>query len=106
MDADALLLFDSCQAVPQAFDSRGKGVASAITATGWSRGSKQHSTSKPLTEVVRRVDILRLLPKLIRSQKHHIVKFKLKDIELDTIISLCILPEDVGTLSKTDCISY
>ena len=35
MDADALLLFDSCQAVPQAFDSRGKGVASAITATGW-----------------------------------------------------------------------
>ena len=52
------------------------------------------------------MDILRLLPKLIRSQKHHIVKFKLKDIELDTIISLCILLEDVGTLSKTDCISY
>jgi len=35
MDADALLLFDSCQAVPQAFKSTGKGVASAITATGF-----------------------------------------------------------------------
>lgn len=35
MDADALLLFDSCQAVPQAFDSKGKGIVSAITATGF-----------------------------------------------------------------------
>src|SRR6266699_3286466 len=35
VDADVLLLFDSCQAVPQAFDSKGKGVVSAITATGF-----------------------------------------------------------------------
>ncbi|KAK4446955.1 hypothetical protein QBC34DRAFT_144583 [Podospora aff. communis PSN243] len=35
MDADALLLFDSCQAVPQPFDSKGKGIVSAITATGF-----------------------------------------------------------------------
>ena len=39
MDADVLLLFDSCQAVPQAFDSRGKGVVSAITATGFEPGA-------------------------------------------------------------------
>src|SRR6266699_6828508 len=35
LDADVLLLFDSCQAVPQALDSKGKGVISAITATGF-----------------------------------------------------------------------
>jgi len=39
MDADALLLFDSCQAVPQAFDSTGKGIVSAITATGFEHGT-------------------------------------------------------------------
>ena len=38
MDADVLLLFDSCQAVPQAFDSTGKGIVSAITATGFEHG--------------------------------------------------------------------
>src|SRR4051812_26188229 len=38
VDADVLLFFDSCQAVPQAFDSLGKGVVSAITATGFEPG--------------------------------------------------------------------
>jgi len=35
LDADILLLFDSCQAVPLQFDSKGKGIAAAITATGF-----------------------------------------------------------------------
>ncbi|KAK0636860.1 hypothetical protein B0T17DRAFT_613530 [Bombardia bombarda] len=35
IDADALLLWDSCQAVPESFDTRGKGAVSVIAATGF-----------------------------------------------------------------------
>lgn len=35
LDSDLLLLIDSCQAVPRAFDCKGRGVVSALTATGF-----------------------------------------------------------------------
>ncbi|KAK3384604.1 hypothetical protein B0T24DRAFT_544890 [Lasiosphaeria ovina] len=39
LDADVLLLFDSCQAVPSSVMSSGKGIILAITATGFEPGA-------------------------------------------------------------------
>lgn len=38
-DADIWLLFDSCQAMPHAFDTSGKGIVTALTATGFEPGA-------------------------------------------------------------------
>ncbi|KAK5657970.1 hypothetical protein OQA88_2523 [Cercophora sp. LCS_1] len=64
MDADTLLLFDSCQAVPQAFTSTGKGVVSAITATGFEPGPAgiaaevgTHSFTHSIIEVLGKLSI-------------------------------------------------
>ncbi|KAI0387296.1 hypothetical protein F5Y04DRAFT_274154 [Hypomontagnella monticulosa] len=38
LNADVLLLIDSCQAIPESFESNGKGVVSAITSTGFEPG--------------------------------------------------------------------
>ncbi|KAM7213271.1 NACHT domain containing protein [Rhypophila decipiens] len=64
MDADLLLLLDSCQALPQHFDSTGKGVAAVITATGFEHGLAgiapgvgSHSFTHALVEVLGRMSI-------------------------------------------------
>lgn len=64
MDADLLLLFDSCQALPHSFNSEGKGIASAITATGFEPGPTgiaaevgPHSFTYFLTQVLGKLSI-------------------------------------------------
>lgn len=44
LDADVWFLFDACRAMPQAFDSRGKGVASVLAATGFEAGPQGTAT--------------------------------------------------------------
>ncbi|KAK1759833.1 hypothetical protein QBC47DRAFT_116659 [Echria macrotheca] len=69
MDADLLFLFDCCQATPQAFRSTGKGVASAITATGFEPGPLgtaaevgSHSFTHALIQVLGKLSIPQNLP--------------------------------------------
>ena len=64
IDLGVLLLFDSCQAVPQAFDSRGKRVVSAITSTGFEPGAIRvaaqvgmHSFTHLLSQVLETLSI-------------------------------------------------